>query len=520
MNIAKSNLLLNQQNFSILEIEIVSDYVSNIRSSVFKILSILLDSDYLELAKQLRRNIFYNLKVPQNDWRTIFINTPFAQPESNTLAIYGEDIAGAISDINNNLKHVNSFGNPLNKAFYDFLAQCKEDENCVVFTESKFKDDFQLLINSFGISSLNIKVISTISEYKELEKFNTLLIVGSIRIDEYSAIPNFFLRNIKFHRLAQLRWSGQKNDYYAFLTPISRLRQLFSGEAPPLPSIEIQKMIVKFNCDLPKSVIFQEDIDEFEVYKKLSLDSFPALCFKLFQGKSVLYSPNSKIIIIVKESNKASVQHMKAAEAANFVNENVLIVSFDIPDKYSRNRADKAQCYQSIWKSVLMEQDFDTFLGELERSNIGLKNLSSCVSDWCEISDNVVKAPQEKENFLILLDCLKIDILANVGINVDDFGAWAEAAWGEVLSSRGEAISEGLQHSSEYEEQVYQAINKLIKEHSNSIDPLIKEGFTISVNSEKCDVELHQLQSTEYGYEVPKKLLKKIITAQESRFYR
>jgi hypothetical protein len=416
--------------------------------------------------------------------------------------------------------HVSSFGNPLNMAFYDFLVKCKEDEKCVVFTESKFKDDFQLLINSFAILSLNIKVISTLSEYKELDKFNTLLIVGCIRSDEYSTIPNFFLRNIKFHRLAQLKWSGQKNDYGAFLTPISRIRQLFSGEEIIQSPYQAQSLIVEFNCELNGSQNFQEDIDEFEVYKKLTLDSFPALCFKLSKGKSVLYSPNSKLITIVKDSNKASVQYIKANEADERANEKTLIVSFEIPDKYSHDRNTNSLEYQKIWKSVLMEQDFDSFLGELERTNIVLKNLSSSLSDWCEFSDNVVKAPQEKGNFLVLLDCMKIDIVAQIGFEVDDFGSWSEAAWREVLSSRGEAISGGLLHSSEYEELVYQAIKKLLKVHSKSIDTLSKEGFKISVNSENCDIELHQLQSIELGYDVPKKLLKQIITTQESSFYR
>ena len=77
MDNAKSNLLLKQKDISILEIEIVSNYISNIRSSVFKILTILLDNEYFEIAKQLRRNIFYSLKVPHNNWGNILINTPY-----------------------------------------------------------------------------------------------------------------------------------------------------------------------------------------------------------------------------------------------------------------------------------------------------------------------------------------------------------------------------------------------------------------------------------------------------------
>jgi hypothetical protein len=522
MDSVKTDLLTNHKELEILEIEIASDYVSNIRICVFKVISILIENEYLEIANQLKRNIFYILKVPQNDWGNILINTPFEQSAEKTASVYGDEIKEAIYEVNSNIKQVISFGNPMNGALQNFLMKATGDHKYVLYTESRYKEEFEILIDNFELINADIKVISTTTEYKELNEFRTLIFIGSMRIDEYTSLPNYFLRNIKFLQLVQLKWIGQKNDYMVFITPISRLRLLLSYEEPTDISIPSQVTIQKFvlNGDLPESGIVQDDIDEFEVYKKLNLENSPALCFKLSNEKVVFYSSYSKLILYVNESNKQSVQYVKAIEAANLSNVNMYIASFSAPDKYSHDRDTGSSEYQIVWKDVLMDQNFDSFLGELERSKLNLKSLKNCVTDWCEISENVVKAPQDKEHFLILMECLKLDLISHLKIDSKDFELWVEAAWREVLSSRGEAISDGLQHSSEYEEQVYKAIKKLVKSRAKSLDSLLNEGFNIYVNSESCVVELLKLNNVKFGYDVPKKILKKIITIQESSFYR
>jgi ferritin len=118
------------------------------------------------------------------------------------------------------------------------------------------------------------------------------------------------------------------------------------------------------------------------------------------------------------------------------------------------------------------------------------------------------------------LGCLKFELMSFLYLNSKDFESWVEGAWKEVLSSRGEAISDGLHHSSEYEEHVYQAIKKLLKSTHESPKSLMGTKFNIYINSEKCEVELHKISSVEFGYDVPQKLLKQIITAQESSFYK
>jgi hypothetical protein len=522
MDPVKTGLLKNHPKLEILEIEIVSNYVSNIRSSVFKVLSILLEGEYIEVAKQLRRNIFYNLKVPQNDWDRTLVNTPFEQPEAKISNVYGEDIEEAVYEINRNLKQVVSCGNPMNAALHDFLTKPDANHKYVLYTESKFKGEFKILIDSFNLEAVDIRIISTTTEYKNLNEFHSLIFIGSIRIDEFTSLPNYFLRNIKFTQLVQLKWAGQKNDNTAFISPISRLRLLLSVEEITNISIpdQVTNQFFVLNGNLPDSERLQEDIDEFEVYKKLTLDSFPALCFKLSNEKTVFYSPNSKLIFIDDESNKPSVKHVKAIEAANLGNVSMYIASFNVTDKYLHDRDTRLGEYQMVWKNVLMDQDLESFLGELERSKMNLKNIRSCVSDWCEISVNVVKAPQEKENFLVLLGCLKFELMSFLNLNSKDFESWVEGAWKEVLASRGEAISDGLHHSSEYEEHVYQAIKKLLKSTHESPKSLMGKKFNIYINSEKCDVELHKISSVEFGYDVPQKLLKQIITAQESSFYK
>src|SRR5690554_1051252 len=517
-----TDLFKNNKDLDIIEVEIASNYVSKIRSSVFRILSILLENEYLDIAKQLRRNIFYTLKASQENWKSILVNTPFEHPEVKISRVYGEDIEEAVNEINVNIDQVAVFGNPMSIAIKDFFIQNPVNKFYVLYIESRLKTELEVLINSFRLVDIDIKIITKISEYKELNEFHTLVFIGSIRADDYTSIPSYILRNTKFFQIVQFKWVGQKNDYTPFITPISRLRLLLSDDG--VADKDIIKRVIKkpfvLNGDFLLSNKNQDNIDEYELYNKFNLDSSPALSFELSAEKVVFYSPNSKLICILNEPNELTVHYLKAVQVADLDTSNIFIVSFDVPNKYLNERDIGSREYQEIWKNVLSDQDFSSFQGALERSNISVKNLKICLDDWCTFSESVVKAPQDKSNFIILLKCMNADLMSYLDVDSDGLNSWIEDAWQEVLISRGEAISGGLQHSFEYEESVYKAIEKFIETNCTTSSSWPNEGFSLNVDSERCEIKLYQLNSIEFGYDVPKTILKQIISVQESSSYR
>ena len=503
----------------VLEFEIVSDYISSIRLCVFRMISILLENELTDIAKQLQKNMFINLNVPQKSIYNVLFNTPFDFQSENVSDVYGEGITEIISEIDRGVKKAIKFGNPMYKAVEDYFKKSANKIKYVIFTEGKFKDELKVIIDSFCMTDIDVNVISTITEYKDLESFDELIFIGVIRSDEYTSMPNFLLRNVKYSRLVQFKWIGQRNDNVAFLNPISRLKFIYTSEVREsydLISCFNKKQFICNGDDLSSREI--NNIDEFDVYRKLIPDDFPALCFKFLNDESVFYPPNSKIIYICNKSQRLSVHYDKAVNISSLDSEEIYIVSFDIPCNHSQNHDVSNRKYQDIWKNILLEQDFSSISGELERSGVKLKNLDNCISEWCDFSDKVVKAPQEKDNFFSLMRCLRSDIIAYV--DIDDFDLWTESAWNEVLHSRGEAISDGLQYSYEFEENVYKAIKKLVKSYSKSSTSWLLEGFNIYANSESCEIKLNNLKNIDFGYDVPKNMLRKIITIQESSFYR
>lgn len=520
MKINRHGLLENYPELSITEIDVNSNYIDSIRYSVFRILLILSEGDYLDIAKQLRRNIFYYLKVPHHDWEGLLINTPFDQNITKICDVYGEEIDEAVCNINRNLERIVEIGNPMLAALNSKLTQFETHGPIVFYVESKFKQEFQLISEKI----IDGRIISNISEYKQLGAFHTLVFIGSLRCDNYSSLPNYLLRNIKFKNLVQFKWGGQKNDYFFFATPISRLKIIFlesesiRAEASP-EQVNKQEFILNFD-NTNENEIHHENIDEFEVYKKLSLDSFPALCLKLNDQKAILYSPNAKLIVIVEESKKLSVQYIKAIEIQTINNSNIYLASFELPESSIKPLSESDSTYQTVWKNILLNQDLDSMIGNLKRANIRLKNLESCLVDWCEFSENIIKAPQEKANFMILLECIRSELISYFQFNTTDFASWCEAAWREVLSSRGIAISGGLQHSMDFEERLYGGITKFVKSQSSAVLSLLNKEFQIRIGESKSDVHLHNITAIEFGYDAPKKLLKKVISEEESKLYR
>jgi hypothetical protein len=520
MKINRYGLLEGHPEFSITEIDIHSNYIDCIRYSVFKILLILSEGNYLEIAKQLRRNIFYYLKVPHHDWGGMFLNTPFDQNITKIFDVYGEEINAAVCHINRNLEHVLVNGSPMVVALKSKLPQFETEGPIVFYVESKFKQEFQSIIENINDG----QIISSITEYKKIDIFHTLVFVGSLRCDSYTSLPNYFLRNVKFKNLVQFKWAGQKNDYLFFATPVSRLKLIFlesesiRAEASH-EQVKKQEFILN-NDNINEGEIDHENVDEFEIYKKLSLDSFPALCLKLIEQKAILYPPNAKLIVVVEEANKFSVQYTKAIEIQAINNENIYLASFELPENSLSPLNESDSAYQAVWKNVLLNQDLDSMIGALKRANIRLKNLESCLGDWCEFSENIIKAPQEKANFIILLECIKAELITYSETSTADFESWCEGAWREILSSRGIAISGGLQHSIDFEERLYSAIKKFVKSHSATTLPLSNKKFQVRVGQHKSDVSLHKVSAIEFGYDAPKKLLKKVISQGESKLYR
>jgi hypothetical protein len=514
-----------QRDIEYLEIEIFSNYVSNIRSSIWRILSLMIENEYLEIASQLRRNVFYNLKLPLNDWNKILESTPFFNPQKSISTTYGVEIENAIAEINKSLGHIETLGNPLKVALTNLLL----DDTCSLkigfYIESKYREEVGYFLEGLNTKHSEIKLFSTLTEYKSLENFDALLFIGSIRLDDYTSLPNYFLRNKKFKHLIQFRWEGQKNDIAAFLSPVLRLRGILANEeshtqdviAPP------HKVQYELNTDDSVNKNFESSIDEVETYKRLTLDSFPALCFGLSEDKSVLLSPNSKGIFVVadlKHSLHPEVHHITATKAAEITTERVFFISFETPPDYAYQTEVHDVIYQNIWKGALLDQDLESFVGVLKRANLNLKNLESCVIDWCDISPSVVKAPQDKMNFKILLNCMKDCLLSDLNISNRDFDFWVEGAWKEVLASRSDAISHGLERSIEFEELLFEKLKVYFSDQKFENSSMTNTNHLIQIDNENFSINLFEICNVSFGYDVPKKLLRKVITKQESKFYK
>ncbi|MDO6719556.1 hypothetical protein Q4575_09100 [Psychrosphaera sp. 1_MG-2023] len=505
-------------------VELQSNYIAQIRLSIYKIISLLLETENNELAYLLKNNLFYHLSSPSMSWKDLFLGTPFENSKLEIENVYGKDINNEVLHIKENLKLTIEYGNPLFLALENYLFKVSDVQETKIYCKTRHHADFMSL--SQGIPDINATCIMNVTEYKRTKNFENLVVVGPIRMDSMSSVPSYLLRNIKWKNLVQFIWQGGQNDFSAFNNPLTNIRTILQ---PHLDNeikvgLTIQKEVFTSHHfqnreqeEEPDSAIF----DEFEKLKILSIDKLPAIALILNNREAIFIKPNSKIFILDRLSNdNSSLRHDLAVSYINDDLSKSYFLNIDYAALETESHRNFKANYEDIWKDVLGEQDLDELLGKLLSDGIKIKNLKDRVFSWIEYSQDIIHAPGDKENFVILLKAIKGDIIQRYNIESENFNIWIEEAWNEILMSRGEAITEGKSKHDQY----HQLINDMLPESLDEIRGLLTSTsiltYELKLSSLNIPITFLPIKKIMLGYEAPNSLINTILPINEIEIYK
>jgi len=505
-------------------IQLKSNYVDQIRLSVYKIISLLLESENNEIAYLLKNNLFYHLSSPSTSWKGLFLGTPFGNSNLEIEDVYGKDINNEVLNIKDNVNLTIEFGNPLFLALQDYLCKVSGVQETRIYCKTRHYPDFMNLLHA--LPEINATCIMNVTEYKRTNDFANLVVVGPIRMDSLSSVPSYLLRNMKWKNLVQFIWQGGQNDFSAFNNPLANIRTILQ---PHLDNeiktgLAIQKEVFTSNHfqnseeeEQSGSSIF----DEFEKLKILSIDKMPAIALILNNREAIFIKPNSKIFVLDCLGNDDS--SLRYDLAVSYLNDDLsksYFLNIDYAALETESHRSFEANYENIWKDVLGEQEFDELSVKLLSNGIKIKNLEDRVFSWIEFSQDIIHAPGEKENFVILLKAIKGDIIQRFNIESENFNIWIEEAWNEILISRGEAITEG---KSKYD-QYHQLINDMLPESLDEIRRLLTSTSTftyeLKLASLNIPITFLPIKKMQLGYEAPNSLINKILPISEIEIYK
>jgi hypothetical protein len=507
-------------------IQLDSNYISHIRLSVYSIISLLLDSENNELAYLLKGNLFYHLSSPLKDWANLFAGTPFENSNLQIENIYGKDIAKAVNHIRENIELTILFGNPLNLALQEYLSDSGIDQETKIYCKRRYHSDFSNALKDFSCTNRDSDYITSVSEYKESKLFENLVIVGPIRTDSWGAAPSYLFRNKKWKTLTQFIWRGVENDYSVFHDPLIKIRSILQ---PNLIKENIAEHNIQKKSFITNHFKNNETInsavnmvfDEFEKLKVLTIDKLPVVALILKNEEAILFKPNKKIFILDNiGTDYFTLRHCTVTSNLNeCLNESYFLeANYEQLDSESNRKFESR--YEDIWKDILGEQDSDELIGQLKAYGIKLKNLEDRVFSWMECSKDIVHAPAEKQNFLILLKTLQQGITSRLNIENSAFDVWVDGAWKEVLMSRGEAITEGKNKHEQYDE----VINDVLLEYIEDIQKLHlpNKSFIYEFKSSDLNVSItfYPIKNIELGYEAPSAIISKVLPIKQLEIYK
>lgn len=505
-------------------IRLKSNYVAQIRLSVYKIISLLLEAENNDLACLLKSNLFYHLSSPSTSWEGLFLGTPFENSKLEIEDVYGKDINNEILNIKENVKLTIAYGNPLFLALENYLCKVSSDQETKIYLEARYHVDFMNLLQDLSV--INTSCITNVTEYKKSNNFENLVVIGPIRKDSLSSVPSYLLRNMKWNNLVQFVWQGGQNDYSAFNTPLTNIR----GVLQPYIDNEINVGLTIKNevftshhiqaCgeeSQPESII----LDEFETLKTLSIDKLDVITIVLNNREGIFIKPNSKIFVLDRVNNDDV--DLRYDLAVNCINDDLsqsYFLKMDNSALESENHRNFEANYEDIWKDVLGEQNVDDLLGRLLKGGIKIKNLEDRLFSWIDYSKDIIHAPGDKDNFVILMESLKIDIIRRLNVGSVNFNTWVEGAWSEILISRGEAITEGKNKHELYHQLIYDRLSESLDEIRKLLVKNCAFTYELKLSDYNIPIAFIPIKNVKLGYESPKSLINTVLPINEIEIYK
>jgi hypothetical protein len=384
-----------------------------------------------------------------------------------------------------------------------------------IYCHRRARADFESI---FATDPLSPDVfLHSVKDYREVGPFDVLVKVGPLRSKGWGSAPDALLSAPRFAKMVQIVWSGCGDEDDFGYDPAA----IITGGGEPALSLADRggSRAIRWTRDIVRAGDATDvaaaiaDDDELKLFHKLGrvAEVRRATLLEIDEEDGILYPPHSQVSTF--DPTPYADEPIGYRLPGETLGEGMFLIWPILgASDLGAVRAGEGR-YSRIWKERLREEVRrapDEFVRRLRAAGIELRNLRSCVRQWCRPPSTVIHAPQQRRHFEMLVRVL--------GIDHDSAPAartlrrpWWEYAWSEIGHTRGEAIQTGIQEHEIVDEQLFVILNDLLPEirrraAAEAIFELeIPDGRDLT-----GAVRFYRVRSMEDGFLVPDTMLKVI----------
>lgn len=512
----------HNRSFVIERREMHSPVFSALRRSVRSIIARLREGDETD-----SQEVADGLRAHLSEWLTVPIAFDGALLESvsalgNADAVeirWGKEIRRAYDLACEAALTIQSVENPVRKQLRDTVHDLRTlgvvsrihcHRRSRIHFESIFGDE-PLSADSF---------LHSVRDYREAAPFQTLIKVGPLRSRGWGSAPDALLSAPRFATMIQIVWAGCADEEDFGYDPISRSTTRPAAAGARSPDQQIVRGAVSWAREVKHygesssdSAALGPDLDDLGFFHELSRSTEVrrATLVQIDEEDGILYPPHSQVATFDPTPHiEDPIGYRLPGET---LTEDMFVIwpLLGAADLGALKAGDGH--YSRIWKERIRDKfqyTPDDLLRRLREGGIELRNLRSCVRQWCRQPSTVIHAPQQRRHFEILIGALDIDHDTLAGSPALR-RPWWEYAWNEIARARGEAIQTGMQEHEIVDEQLFVLLNELLTQIRRLAQT--ETIFQVDILPDKPlqgAVRFYKVRSVEEGFLVPDTILKVI----------
>jgi hypothetical protein len=500
-----------------------------IRSAIFNVLrrSIRLivlrltedgDDESRETADRLRRLLSEWLTVPVSFDGTLLESVSTLGDSEAVERRWGQEIRAAYDDACAAARTSQRVENPARAEVRDAVRQLRSAGSAWrIYCHRRARPHFDSIFVDAPLSPEAF--LHSAKDYRDVAPFDVLIKVGPLRSKGWGSAPDAILSAPRFVKMVQIIWSGCGDEDDFGYDPAG---QIVGGAAAPASSGGADR-------GDPRSTAWRREViqvgdaadlttataadDELKIFYALgrAAELRRATLIEIDEEDGILYPPHSQVSTY--DPTPYGDEPIGYRQPGETLAEGMFLIwpllgAADL----GALRAGEGS-YSRFWKERLREEvrrGHDDLVRRLRAAGLALRNLRSCVKQWCRPPSTVIHAPQQRRHFEILVRVLGIDHDSAPTLRTMRH-PWLEYAWSEIGHARGEAIQTGIQEHEIVDEQLFTILNDLLPDirrraaAESTFEMEIPPGRDLS-----GAVRFYKVRAIEGGFLVPDTMLKEI----------
>jgi hypothetical protein len=506
-----------QGSLAIEKYEMHSPVFSELRRSIRRIVQELRESDEAdvqEVVDGLRAHLSEWLTVPVAFDNTLIESISALGDPGTVETRWGHDVRTAYDLARKAAQIIQHTENPARAELRVIIRQLKgAGRQWRIYCHRRAQVHFQSLFECELLPADSF--LHSVTDYREAQPFEVLVKVGPLRSRGWGSAPDAILNAPRFNTLILIVWSGCDDEAEFGYDPVASRgeAQAESDEVSVAigqghERLRWKRHIVQAG-DL-SSNLRESDSDDLSLFRDYTrgTDLRRATLVQIDDQDGIMYPPHSQVPTFDPSPQaEPPIEHKRPGET---LAEGMFLIwpllnSADL----GTLQAGEGH-YGRIWKERLRDRFRhipSDLLHRLRQGGVDLRNLRSCVRQWCRPPSTVIHAPQQRRHFETMISVLGID--RDFPPNERQRQPWWEYAWAEIGQTRGEAIQTGKQENEIIDEQLFEILTDLLPEIQGRAS--IEDVFQVRIPPERSlpgAVRFYKVRAIEEGFAVPDTILK------------